>query len=571
MAVNFDAVLNLSKTGLVNPEQMGYKDSLEIIKDESVKIQKSFVKIGWYLKHIRDNALYKEDGYANINECAADQLGYSQSTVSRLINICEKFSKNHNSPELDEKYAGFDKSQMIEMLPMEPEQMEKVKPDMTIKQIREIKDEGKAGKDETEESDEDSTIPGQTSIAKDFPEYMPSESAPFDDPEEENGNQKYATSHKDETAPEVKEDSMEDAVVDGEYREIKNLEEIVVTQPDDTIHDERWFVEQYVELEPGESAKLIEICRREKNNSDRAKVIQEQIAPYGHHCTSCSEYCFEFHGFAKGIELRVGCEGIHMTYRCLAQELARIAEVATSQPERSAYGLEKTEYPEGSLINTAGCGKYNCFSCAQACNIRQKDRYCVLAPFGDPFPCTTMAVLENLREEMGGKCQFVNNGLASHMAGSGAADPCCRDCKEPCGYRCQRAPVPEAPGEDDAGIQELPDQGSVDEMRLLRDMLEEAKSKQWLGDYKAWGLWYRDENIDVNYYKFDFIDGSRLVVAEYPQRHSYYSREVRDEIFYHLISKNKVTDGEVYDEKYRHAAHSETELVEFLKNLQKKR
>lgn len=59
-------------------------------------------------------------------------------------------------------------------------------------------------------------------------------------------------------------------------------------------------------------------------------------------------------------------------------------------------------------------------------------------------------------------------------------------------------------------------------------------------------------------------------MAEYPQRHSYYSREVRDEIFYHLITKNKVTDGEVYDEKYRHATHSETELIGFLKNLQKK-
>lgn len=33
--------------------------------------------------------------------------------------------------------------------------------------------------------------------------------------------------------------------------------------------------------------------------------------------------------------------------------------------------------------------------------------------------------------------------------------------------------------------------------------------KQWLSEYKAWGLWYRDENIDVNYYKFDFPDGSR--------------------------------------------------------------
>ena len=123
MAVKKFDVMNLGKAGLLNPEQVGYKDSIEIIKDESLRVQKSFVRIGWYLKHIRDNELFKEDGYASIWECAADQLGYSQSTASRFINICEKFSKNHNSPELDIKYAGFDKSQMIEMLPMEPEQL----------------------------------------------------------------------------------------------------------------------------------------------------------------------------------------------------------------------------------------------------------------------------------------------------------------------------------------------------------------------------------------------------------------------------------------------------------------
>lgn len=140
MGVKTFNVLDISSNvALVEPAKVGYRDSIDIIKDESVKIQKSFVKIGWYLKHIRDNEFYKEDGYDNIWECAADQLGYSQSTASRFINICEKFSKNHNSPELDDKYTGFDKSQMIEMLPMSPEQMEKVTPDMTVKQIRDIK------------------------------------------------------------------------------------------------------------------------------------------------------------------------------------------------------------------------------------------------------------------------------------------------------------------------------------------------------------------------------------------------------------------------------------------------
>lgn len=117
-------------------------------------------------------------------------------------------------------------------------------------------------------------------------------------------------------------------------------------------------------------------------------------------------------------------------------------EVATSQLSRSAYGLEKTEYPEGSLIAEAGCGhKYYCFSCAQACSIREMGRYCMLAPLGSPFNCEMMGILEkgDLEKGAGDRCQFVNNDLAYHKAGSGEASPCCRECKEICEYRCQRS------------------------------------------------------------------------------------------------------------------------------------
>lgn len=219
MGIRQFSVMDLGKTGLIKPEQLGYKDSLDIIKDESFRIQKSFIKIGWYLKHIRDNELYKEDGYANICECAADQLGYSQSTVSRLINICEKFSKNHNSPEIDVKYQGFDKSQMIEMLSIEPEQLERITPDMTVKQIRDMKLENKVAKEEMEKD-----IPGQTSIEKDFPEYMPEK-----ENQEETQSDFYATSHKKEILGQssLMDDGIQekpDMVIDGEYREIDELE-----------------------------------------------------------------------------------------------------------------------------------------------------------------------------------------------------------------------------------------------------------------------------------------------------------------------------------------------------------
>lgn len=334
MGVKHFNVANLGSVGLLDPEQMGYQDSVEVIKDESFKIQKSFVKIGWYLKHIRDNQLYAEDGYANIYECAADQFGYSQSSVSRFINICEKFSKDQNSPELDTRYAGFDKSQMIEMLPLNPDELEKVTPEMTVSQIREIKSDRKTKSSELQP--EEANIPGQTSIEKDFSEYMPTS----------------AILHP--TYPEGMED----------------------------VHNE-------------------------VENPDKAEVASEDI-------------------------------------------------------KEQSNANEKQE-------------------------------------------------------------------LFSSLQSDGSSDQ------------------PDFP--------------------VLKN---NDQRKEWLANYKVWGLWYTDDHIDVNYYKFDFLDGSRLVVAEYPQRYNYWDGKKKDECFYHLLEKSKKCYHGTYDEKYRHSTDSETYLVEFLKNLQKK-
>ena len=71
----------------------------------------------------------------------------------------------------------------------------------------------------------------------------------------------------------------------------------------------------------------------------------------------------------------------------------------------------------------------------------------------------------------------------------------------------------------------------------------------------------------MNYYKFDFPDGSRLVVAEYPQRPGYWKGDLEDEHYYHLLEKDKQGYNRTYDEQYRQQADSEFYLVKFLKNL----
>lgn len=181
-------VTALTKASIIKPAEVGYQDSIDIIYDELQKTRKSFIKIGWYLKHINVAEMYKEEGYANIYEFAHDKFNISQSTATRFINLCKEFSVGHDSPELDEKYLDFSVSQLFEMLPMKQEQKDQVTPDMTVKDIREIKNEAKSvisepnelipipddqeRKDVSEEDNNDN-IPGQTSIEKDFPEYMP--------------------------------------------------------------------------------------------------------------------------------------------------------------------------------------------------------------------------------------------------------------------------------------------------------------------------------------------------------------------------------------------------------------
>lgn len=134
---------------------------------------------------------------------------------------------------------------------------------------------------------------------------------------------------------------------------------------------------------------------------------------------------------------------------------------------------------------------------------------------------------------------------------------CCAQCGEDCNSRCGWLPE----RSDKQGTPEQP------ELPMLKN---NDQRKEWLAKYKDWGLWYHDEHIDVNYYKYDFSDGSRLVVTEYPQRHCYWKKGKEDQYYYHLLEKRcKGYGGIVYDRQYNNSTDSETYLVEFLKNLQK--
>lgn len=113
------------------------------LEDEMRNIKKGFVAAGFYMKYIRDNRFYIEAGYESIWEFADTVYGISKSTASRWMAINDKFSKDGNSPFLEEQFEKFEKSQLQEMLYLNDKQLEQVTPEMTTKEIREIRKEEK--------------------------------------------------------------------------------------------------------------------------------------------------------------------------------------------------------------------------------------------------------------------------------------------------------------------------------------------------------------------------------------------------------------------------------------------
>lgn len=124
-----------------------------------------------------------------------------------------------------------------------------------------------------------------------------------------------------------------------------------------------------------------------------------------------------------------------------AQQIEEPIAISQQEPEKlSAYGTSIKVYPADSLIAMPGCeGGHDCFMCHLQCGIRQEYCRCVEATTGNPFPCEQIDRIDTLREEIGERCQFIDLDQAYHRAGDHEPVPCCKECKEPCQYACERS------------------------------------------------------------------------------------------------------------------------------------
>lgn len=109
----------------------------------------------------------------------------------------------------------------------------------------------------------------------------------------------------------------------------------------------------------------------------------------------------------------------------------------------------------------------------------------------------------------------------------------------------------------------------------LPEMKNNEQRKEWLRNYMSWGLWYEDIHTGARYYKYDFDNGARLIAEEYaPEPKNENSWWVSTACYLHLVGgPEPERAGGVpkwtYHPKYNKFPNSETELVEFLKEIQK--
>lgn len=138
--------------------------------------------------------------------------------------------------------------------------------------------------------------------------------------------------------------------------------------------------------------------------------------------------------------------------------------------------------------------------------------------------------------------------------------------------------IPEKPKKQHDFVEDTKIADHPGEVTALPIMKNNDQRKEWLRNYKVWGLWYEDKNIGVKYYKYDFKNGARLIVEEYEpdprNQNSWWVSNLTESHYMHLVGgpepehKNNIPKW-TYHTRYNKYPNSESELVEFLKELQK--
>jgi len=599
--------------------QGGYMNSMtldtatQIIKSDMTNMARTCVSIGFHLKAVRDRELYREGGYENLWDYAADQFGLSLSSASRYISMNDQFSVGGNTPQLQKAYRNFSKSQLQEMITMSDEQKALVTEDMTVRDIRKIKNPKPVAKEEPEEQ-----IPGQMEIA-DYPEALPDESVATS---QKTGNEILsAYSLPVRTYPPdsliaipgcgtLETGGIHDCIschMDGcqTRQEICYCVEAPMGNPFPcaTLNMVDWLREdvgdscQFVnhglafhrvgDHEPVPCCKdcktpcEYECGRASKKRAGRGEQTERLQEKAGRRATTILTYLveaaiedFDFEKlyaeaesedlFFESIKNLLFGDSVEFEFsntdlRAEFFDTITIIKISTGKKIGTEYtwnqffdelkyagecGYEQEEQQDDRSVNNP----------AQVVNEEFRE---VEEPEEEELleETTDATDLELAKKELEKSKDFLNAMLKCYTENDWRVRKQKLIVAALAGFICDLDMIENPP--------EKPEQP------LLPVMKNNEQRKEWLRNYKNWGLWYEDEHIGCRYYRYMFENGAILVAEEYDSQYSDYVS------YFHLFggphcqhNKYGQIKYQMHD-RYNKYPNSESELVEFLKEIQK--
>ena len=555
----------------------------------------SFIAAGYYMKYIRDKKLYLQDGYNSIWEFAEIQYGIQKSTASRWMAMNDRFSKDGNSPVLADEYKSFNKSQLQEMLYLDSEQIKAAEPEMSAKEIRAIrklkketvapaqpeKDIEPAQKACVHQAGYTCTLNAAQQVAEGDGENC-NEKCCWNCPKHGHcGYECNSSAHRPEQKTE-KEIKMAKCITGesgsgycgaaaycGEkYKccsqcdDICNshcgwiTEESRLKKPDETEkeylkqaarylilcwHD--WFLQNF----------QIRVLNTETSPAEIKQKLGKRSRDYWFSTEKGVAHINLFDEYVQLWDEKNTCLGnfdwfymaaeIHSMWNIIAMENAE-KECVTKKQQATEECCEKAAETEEIPA-------------------KKQREFESWPPELSDIPVPSLVAVKDLLEEQ-------ERSLKEYLACDGL--PAMTVLKEQLitgGLRIIRNLVEDVLETAEEELDQ--EEAEHPELPVFKN---NDQRKEWLRNYTSWGFWYEDKNIGARYYKYDFDNGARLIAEVYDSQIDGWWKTDHDQCYMHLVGgpnpkeKNGIQKW-TYHSKYSKHPNSETELIEFLKEIQR--
>lgn len=529
---------------------LSYQKTKDIIREKLQNMSRDFIAVGYFLKFIRDRESYQEEGYENIWEFAEDNYGIKRSTASRWMSMNDKFSKEGNTPILAEEYRDFGKSQLQEMLYLDDEQMEEVGPGMTVKEIRELRN-------------PEVTLDPKTLSAYGLPKTVRAEDSLINTPGCGDGKHDCFMCHKE---CEIRQDDRRCRVSTcGNPKPCTQIGDDSLTHS--IYADLCMFVHpELAPIRPGDgepdpcclscsvkecSLLACDVMKKRKEEDKTATAVETEVFEQEDDDELLCDDCANASTLTGNIDLCSTCESDDRNYKPLNEQ----EECATSHTEEQISGqmdIENAfpEYLPDPIESTEDDLPEDIIDVEE-----------MVEEDGELYEEITEELDIDLLKQMRDREEIMLKNM--------------QKCYSDNDFRVRKQKL--LVGALAGMLCDL-DEFEVMEQPELPVMKNNEQRKEWLRNYTDWGLWYEDKNIGCRYFKYDFENGARLIAEVYTSNENDWKWVSSFETSYlHLVggpepTRNKSAPGIpkwTFHKKYSRYPNSETELVEFLKFVQK--